>query len=163
MHPYDDEDSLKAAICSLTEDLYPLNSQTLPVNPESNNPLPKSRFDYPQMSAPSPDIIPSTYSLGEYGSRHMGSNDVRFDQPIDFQCHVDNTLICDPGSSMHLQYLGGSSPSDLQCAVDRFLFPCSAMGKAHTRWTIVSSVVKWFSLMLEIRKGDVSTKANSRL
>lgn len=58
---------------------------------------------------------------------------------------------------MHLQYLGDSSPSDLQCAVDRFLFPCSAMVKAQRRWKIVSSVVKWFSLMLELRKGDVSS------
>ncbi|KAK9073493.1 hypothetical protein SSX86_007817 [Deinandra increscens subsp. villosa] len=153
---YDDEASLKNSTCSFTEDLYPSShTQMMIESPEGNNHLPKGRFDYPQMNPPSPDIIRST--LGEYGLDHMGSTDVRFDQPMDFECRVDNTLICDPSSSMHLQYLGDSSPGDLQCAVDGFLFPCSAMVKAQRRWKIVSSVVKWFSLMLAIRKGDISS------
>ncbi|CAH1419210.1 unnamed protein product [Lactuca virosa] len=138
---YDDEASLRTGTCSLTEDIG------------NNDYLPKGRFDYPQMNAPSPS---------EYESNQMGSINVGFDEPMDFACHVDNTLICDPSSSMHLQYLGtssSSSPGDLQCAVDRFLFPCSGMGKAQRRWKIVSSVVKWFSLMLEIRKGDLSSNA----
>lgn len=138
---YDDEASLKTGTCTLTEDIG------------NNDYLPKGRFDYPQMNAPSPS---------EYESNQMGSINVGFDEPMDFECHVDNTLICDPSSSMHLQYLGTSSsfsPGDLQCAVDRFLFPCSGMGKAQRRWKIVSSVVKWFSLMLEIRKGDLSSNA----
>ncbi|KAI3763115.1 hypothetical protein L1987_53565 [Smallanthus sonchifolius] len=157
--PYDDESSLRNSICSFTEDLYLLHTQKMNENPEGNNLVPKGPFDYPQMNPPSPDIIRAT--LGEYGPDHMDSIDVRFDQPMDFECHVENTLICDPSSSMHLQYLGGSSPGELQCAVDRFLFPCSAMVKAQRRWKIVSSVVKWFSLMLEIRKGDISS--NDRL
>lgn len=137
--PYDDEASLR--------------TQMTTVNPEGNKSLPKARFDCPIKPA-SQDV-----SMGEYGLNHMGSSsvDVRFDQPDDFQCHVDNTLICDPSSSMHLQYLGGSSCSDLHCAVDRFLFSCSAIGKAQRRWKIVSSVVKWLLLMLEIRKADVSS------
>lgn len=141
---YDDEASLRTGTCSFTEDI-------------DNDYHPKGRFDYPQMNAPSPA------GLGEYGSNQMGSIDVRYDEPMDFECHVDNTLICDPSSSMHLQYLGtsSSSPGDLQSAVDRFLFPCSGIGKAQRRWKIVSSVVKWFSLMLEIRKGDVSLNAPS--
>ncbi|XP_076900377.1 calmodulin-binding protein 60 A-like [Bidens hawaiensis] len=158
--PYDDEASFKNSICSFTEDLYPLHTQTMSQNPEGGaNLAPKGRFDYPQMNPPSPDIIRP--GLGEYGPDHM---DVRFDQPMDFECRVDNTLICDPSSSMHLQYLGGDgSPGELQCAVDRFLFPCSAMVKAQRRWKIVSSVVKWFSLMLAIRKGDVSSNDHMRL
>ncbi|KAK1427600.1 hypothetical protein QVD17_16288 [Tagetes erecta] len=147
--PYDDEASLKNSICSFTQDLNPSHTQKMNVNSEANNLLPKGRFDYPQMNPPSPDVIRTT--LDEYGPDHI------FDQPMDFECRVENTLICDPSSSMHLQYLGDSSPGDLQCAVDRFLFPCSAMVKAQRRWKIVSSVVKWFSLMLEIRKGDVSS------
>ncbi|KAL4559695.1 hypothetical protein LXL04_031838 [Taraxacum kok-saghyz] len=135
---YDDEASLRAGTCCLTEDI-------------GNSYLPKGRFDYPQMNAPSPG------GLDEYGSTQMDTTmDARFDEPMDFECHVDNTLICDPSSSMHLQYLGTSStssPGELQCAVDRFLFPCAGIGKAQRRWKIVSSVVKWFSLMLEIRKG----------
>ncbi|XP_024971850.1 calmodulin-binding protein 60 A-like isoform X1 [Cynara cardunculus var. scolymus] len=156
---YDDEASLRAGTCSLTEDLYPSDTQMISGNPEANDSLQKDRFDYPQMTTPSLYSVGDMSSLGEYGLNHMGSIDVGFDQPIDFQCHVDNTLICDPGSSMHLQYLGTSSPGYLQCAVDRFLFPCSAIGKAQRRWKIVSSVVKWFSLMLEIRKGDISSNA----
>ncbi|KAJ9559555.1 hypothetical protein OSB04_004715 [Centaurea solstitialis] len=162
---YDDEASLKASTCSFTEDL----SQMISANPEpNNNSLQKDRFDYPQMKTPSLYSAGDLSSLGgEYGLSNVGPIDVGFDQPMDdFQCHVDNTLICDPGSSMHLQYLGASSsfsssPGYLQCAVDRFLFPCSAIGKAQRRWKIVSSVVKWFSLMLEIRKGDISSNAQS--
>ncbi|KAL8225950.1 hypothetical protein R6Q57_018507 [Mikania cordata] len=156
--PYDDEASFRNSICSFTEDLNQSHTQMMNENPEENNCHTKGIFDYPQMNPPSPDIIRS--SLDEYGPDHLdnlGSIDVRFDQPMDFECHVENTLICDPSSSMHLQYIGDSSPGDLQCAVDRFLFPCSAMVKAHRRWKIVSSVVKWFSLMLEIRKGDLSS------
>ncbi|XP_076951087.1 calmodulin-binding protein 60 A-like [Bidens hawaiensis] len=157
--PYDDEASFKNSICSFTEDLYPLHlhTQTMSQNPEGNtNPVPKGRFNYPLMNPPSPDIIRP--GLGEYGRDPI---DVRFDQPMDFECRVDNTFICDPSSSMHLQYLGGDG--ELQCAVDRFLFPCSAMVKAQRRWKIVSSVVKWFSLMLAIRKGDVSSNDHMRL
>ncbi|PWA70460.1 calmodulin binding protein-like protein [Artemisia annua] len=137
--PYDDEASLR--------------TQMTTVNPEGNKSLPKARFDCP-INPASPDM-----SMGEYGLKNMGSSsvDVRFEQPDDFQCHVENTLICDPSSSMHLQYLGGSSCSHLHCAVDRFLFSCSAIGKAQRRWKIVSSVVKWLLLMLEIRKSDVSS------
>ncbi|KAI7756181.1 hypothetical protein M8C21_032387 [Ambrosia artemisiifolia] len=151
--PYDDEASLRNSICSFTKDLSPLHTQTI----EGNNHILKGPFDYPQVNPPSPDIIGST--LGEYGPDHMGGSvDVRFDQPMDFECRVDNTLICDPSSSMHLQYIGGGgSPGELQCAVDRFLFPCSPMVKAQRRWKIVSSVVKWFSLMLRIQKGDASS------
>ncbi|XP_076895638.1 calmodulin-binding protein 60 A-like [Bidens hawaiensis] len=161
--PYDDEASFKNSICSFTKDLYPLHTQTMNQTPEGNTtPVPKGRFDYPQMNPPSPDIIRP--GLGEYGPDHMDPIDVRFDQPMDFECRVDNTLICDPSSSMHLQYLGGDgSPGELQCAFDRFLFPCSAMVKAQRRWKIVSSVVKWFSLMLAIRKGDVSSNDHMRL
>nr|GEU65649.1 calmodulin-binding protein 60 A isoform X1 [Tanacetum cinerariifolium] len=137
--PYDDEASLR--------------TQMTIVIPEGNDSLPKGGFDYP-INPTSPNV-----SMGEYELNHMGSSsvDVRFGQPVDFQCHVDNTLICDPSSSMHLQYLGGSSCSDLHCAVDRFLLSCSSIGKAQRRWKIVSSVVKWLSLMLEIRKTDVSS------
>ncbi|XP_071733331.1 calmodulin-binding protein 60 A-like [Rutidosis leptorrhynchoides] len=157
---YDDEASLRTSLCSFTEDLYPLPTQMQTTNLESNTYLQKGRFDYPQMKPPSPDIIPPT--LSEAGPNNVGPMDVGFDhQPMDFECHVDNTLICDPSSSMHLQYLGSSSPSDLQCAVDRFLFPCSATGKAQRRWKIVSSVVKWLSLMLEIRKGDTSSNVEA--
>lgn len=145
---YDDENSLKMGTRSFSEDFYPLNSQIITPNSECNNSLQKARFSYPHMDPTSPQT-----TFGEYGSNHTAPIDVRFDHPVDFQCHVDPTLICDPSSSMHMQYLGG----DLQCSVDRFLFPCSGMVKAQRRWKIVSSVVKWFSLMLEVRKGDLSS------
>nr|XP_043636917.1 calmodulin-binding protein 60 A-like [Erigeron canadensis] len=147
---FDDEASLRTNTCSFTEYLSHLDTQVMTGNHEGNNSIPKGRFDYPHLNPASPDI-----SMGDYGLNQMSSiDDVRFDQPMDFQCQVDSTLICDPRSSMHLQYIG-APPGNLQCAADLFLFPCSAMAKAHRRWKFVLSVVKWFSLMLEIRKGDV--------
>lgn len=144
----------------------------VPRDPEGSNTVyKKGRFDYPQMSALSPDVnvMPTIYplvgvdSLDEYGLNSMESDNLRFDQdqPLtNLQCQVSDTLICDSESlSTHdedMQYFGTtSSQVDLQCAVDGFLFPHSAIGKAQRRWKIVSSVLKWFSLMLEIRERDM--------
>ncbi|KAJ9559851.1 LOW QUALITY PROTEIN: hypothetical protein OSB04_005011 [Centaurea solstitialis] len=121
---FDDEASLKSATCCFTKDLYPSNTQTISGNPEPNYYLEEDPFDYLQMETPSPYFDGDLSSLvGEYGLNHMGSIDVGLDQLIDFRSHVDDTLICDPGSSMPLQYHGASSPDFLDCAIDSFLFP----------------------------------------
>ncbi|KAI3759366.1 hypothetical protein L6452_07128 [Arctium lappa] len=168
---YDDEASLKTGTCSISEDIYPSNAQTVAGDSECNRIISshtKGRFDYPQMSASSPDVMPSIMyppvadigSLDVYGLHSMESDDLRFDQPMDLHCQVSDTLICDTESlksrDVDMQYFGTSSEADLQCAVDGFLFPHSAIGKAQRRWKIVSSVLKWLSLMLEIRERDIS-------
>lgn len=175
---YDDESSLRTGICSISEDIYPpLNAQMVIRDSEgskirtSNK---KGRFDYPQMSALSPDVnvMPTIYPLGgvdsldEYGLTSMESDELRFDhvQPLSLHGPVTDTLICDSESlkthDEDMQYFGTTSQLDLQCAVDGFLFPHSTIGKAQRRWKIVSSVLKWFSLMLEIRERDIIKYTN---
>nr|KAJ0211726.1 hypothetical protein LSAT_V11C400186800 [Lactuca sativa] len=170
--PYDDEASLRTGTCSISEDIYPSNTKMITTrDPEFSKittPHKKGRFDYPQMITSSPEAMTSIYSVlgidstDEYGLQSMESDDLRFDQPLNL---VSDTLICDAGTlkSHHdddedMQYFGTSSSSqkvDLECAVDGFFFPHSAIGKAQRRWKIVSSVLKWLSLMLEIRERDI--------
>lgn len=169
--PYDDEASLRTGTCSISEDIYPSNTRMITLDPKTTTPHKKGRFDYPQMIPSSPDTTTqSIYSVGvggtdEYGLNSMESDDMRFDhQPLSL---VSDTLICEGGclkshndmDEEDLQYFGTSSSSskavDLECAVDGFFFPHSAIGKAQRRWKIVSSVLKWFSLMLEIRERDI--------
>lgn len=167
---YDDEASLRAGTCSISEDIYPLNPQ-ITRDPEGGKIITshkKGRFDYPQMSALSPDVnVMPTFSLGdvdsldEYGLNSMETEELGFDhdQPLNLP---EDTLICD-SESLHghndenMQYFGTSSSSqvDLQRAVDGFLFPHSAIGKAQRRWKIVFSVLKWLSLMFEVRERDI--------
>ncbi|KAJ0709166.1 putative CALMODULIN-BINDING PROTEIN60 [Helianthus annuus] len=169
---YDDEASLRSGTCSISEDLYPSDHQIITRDPEGSKirtSHKKGRFDYPQMSALSPDVnVMSTIfplrdvdSLDEYGLSSMETDELRFDhdQPLNL---ADETLICDSESlkgrdDEDMRYFGTSSSSqvDLQRAVDGFLFPHSAIGKAQRRWKIVSSVLKWLSLMLEIRERDI--------
>nr|XP_043615175.1 calmodulin-binding protein 60 A-like [Erigeron canadensis] len=169
---YDDEASLRTGTCSISEDIYPLNSQMVTRDPDDRKRKTshkKGRFDYPQMSALSPDVnvMPTIYPMGdvdsldEYGLNSMVSDDLRFDhnQSLDLHCQVPDTLICDSevlqSHDQDMQYFGTSSQVDMQCAVDGFFFPHSAIGKAQRRWKIVFSVLKWLSLMLEIRERDI--------
>ncbi|KAI3726947.1 hypothetical protein L1987_66754 [Smallanthus sonchifolius] len=169
---YDDEASLRTGTCSISEDIFPLNRQIITGDPEGSKiriSHKKGRFDYPQMSALSPDVdvMPTIFpsgdvdSLDEYGLNSMEPGELIFDrdQPLNLP---DDTLICDAESltghdDEDMQYFGASSSSqvDLQRAVNGFLFPHSAIGKAQRRWKIVSSVLKWLSLMLEIRERDI--------
>ncbi|KAI3785755.1 hypothetical protein L1987_44880 [Smallanthus sonchifolius] len=169
---YDDEASLRTGTCSISEDIYPLNRQIITGDPEGSKirtSHKKGRFDYPQMSALSPDVnvMPTIFplrdvdSLDEYGLNSMETDELRFDhdQPLNLP---DDTLICGAESltghdDEDMQYFGTSSSSqvDLQRAIDGFLFPHSAVGKAQRRWKIVSSVLKWLLLMLEIRERDI--------
>ncbi|GJQ94175.1 calmodulin-binding protein 60 A isoform X1 [Tanacetum coccineum] len=161
---YDDEYSLRTGTCSISEDIYPLNTQIVTADPESTKLIEihkKGRFDYPQMSASSPDVMPSIYPTGGINNLdEYGLNSMDFDQPLELHSQVSNTLMCDPEQlkthdvDEDMRYFGSSSQVDLQCAVDGFLFPHSTIGKAQRRWKIVSSVLKWLSLMLEIRERD---------
>lgn len=168
---YDDEASLRTGTRSISEDIYPSHPQIPTSYPESTKtttPNKKGRFDYPQITTSSPDATSSIYSIAnidstdEYGLNSMESDDLRFDQdqPLNL---VSDTLICDSGGLKRhdddedMIYLGTSSSRgvDLECAVDGFFFPHSAIGKAQRRWKIVSSVLKWLSLMLEIREREI--------
>lgn len=154
---YDDEASLRTGTCSISEDIYPGD----PESSKITTPHKKGRFDYPQMITSSPDAMPSIYSVSgidsidEYGLDSMESDALRFDQPLNL---VSDTLIL-KSRDEDMMYLGTTSSSsrgvDLDCAVDGFFFPHSAIGKAQRRWKIVSSVLKWLSLMLEIREREV--------
>ncbi|KAL8230632.1 hypothetical protein R6Q57_000410 [Mikania cordata] len=168
---YDDEASLRTGTCSISEDIYPLNPQIITEDPDRSKITTshkKGRFDYPPMSALSPDVnvMPAIFPLGdgdsldEYGLNSMETDELRFEH--DESLNLTDTLICDSVSLKghddgDIQYFGTSSSSqmDLQLAVDGFLFPVSAIGKAQRRWKIVSSVLKWLSLMLEIRERDI--------
>ncbi|KAL4584974.1 hypothetical protein LXL04_009587 [Taraxacum kok-saghyz] len=161
--PYDDEASLRTGTCSISEDIYPSNTQT--VTTKITSPNKKGRFDYPQMiTSSSPDPTLSIYpvsGIDEYGLHSMESDDIRFDQDQQLGL-VPDTLICESVSlkshdDEDMQYFGTSSCSQLESAVDGFFFPHSAIGKAQRRWKIVSSVLRWLSLMLEIREREIKT------
>ncbi|KAK9066494.1 hypothetical protein SSX86_013817 [Deinandra increscens subsp. villosa] len=173
--PYDDEASLRTGTCSISEDIYPLNSRIVTGDPEGSKIIrshKKGRFDYPQMSALSPDlsVMPTIYSLGdvdsldEYGLNSMETDELRFDH--DPPLNLTDTLICDSEllkghDDEGMQYFGTPSSSQMDSQVDGFLFPHPPIGKAQRRWKVVSSVVKWFTLMLEIReRGDIMKCVN---
>ena len=47
------------------------------------------------------------------------------------------------------------SQSDLHCAVDTYMSTCTAvaaMGKAHRRWTKLSSVLQYFSIRVALKR-----------
>ncbi|KAL5544266.1 hypothetical protein UlMin_008050 [Ulmus minor] len=131
-------------------------------------------FDYTQSNASSPDIISSIYSiagtsaLDDYPLPSIDSIDLsRYDQALSFPSQVTSSLICDSEpmnqaflDEDHLQFFESDlqsqniileSPADLQSAVDGFLFPRSAMGKAaQRRWTKLFIVLKWFFFLRSV-------------
>jgi len=132
-------------------------------------------YDYPQASAPSPDIMPSIYSMGamngldDFGLHNMYNMDLRYDQPLDFSGQVANSLISETESisrvfceDEHLQYLDADcsmppnnsmleTQDDLQSAVNGFILARSA-AFAQKRWTMLFSVLKWFSIRRIVAK-----------
>ncbi|XP_071713775.1 calmodulin-binding protein 60 A isoform X2 [Rutidosis leptorrhynchoides] len=154
---YDDESSLRTGTCSISE---MMTSGDVSESSNSRTSHKKGRFDYPTMDAPSPDVnvmqvmyslTDGTDSFNDYGLNNMESDDLSFDQdqPLDLRYRVPHTLICDSESLEE-----DISQVDLH-AVDGFMFPHSAIGKAQRRWKILFSVLKWLSLMLEIRERGI--------
>ncbi|KAK2965125.1 hypothetical protein RJ640_005288, partial [Escallonia rubra] len=141
---FDDEASLVDGFSRFSNTLYPSN----PPMAESSD-----RFDYPQLSGPSPDIMPSIFGMGgsldDYGLQTIDTMDVRFDQSMSFSGHGANSLICDTDSISQsicenevmkyfdecpLQNSSLDSQADLHSAVSGFLFPPTAVtGKKKLR------------------------------
>jgi hypothetical protein len=128
-------------------------------------------FDYAQPSASSPDIMSSIYTVGgvngldDYALQGIENMGLRYDQTLNFNGQVSNSLICDTDSlaqafcdEEHLRFfdtdlqsqnLSLETQADLQSAVDGFLLARStavAVYKAQRRWAKISCVLKWFSV-----------------
>lgn len=164
----DDDTSLVDGFSLLSKVLYPSN---LPMagSSDSINILTSVKdvsFDYPQRSVSTPDVytLGCASSMDDCSIRSIESIDVRFDQTLSFPTQAANSLICDTESitralleDEHLQYfdtdcsLQSSCPesqADQSSGVDGFLYAHSAVAivKAHRRWTILFSVLRWFSI-----------------
>ncbi|PHT65445.1 Calmodulin-binding protein 60 D [Capsicum annuum] len=130
-----------------------------------------SRSEYQQLSASTPDIMPSFCSIAGFSSlddyvlHGIDNMDVRFDQPLNFPGQDTNTLMADTDSITPPSFCDddlpffdtnyslpspGFAPSpDLQCAVNSFLAHSSAivpLDKAQRRWKMLFSVLRWFSV-----------------
>ncbi|KAA8542633.1 hypothetical protein F0562_023868 [Nyssa sinensis] len=180
--PFDDEAFLMDDSLCLSSILYPSNS---PMTESSGGSKISSshkivRFDYPQPSVSSPDIMPSIYSIGsassmdEFGLSNIDNMEFRYDQSMSFPGQVTNSLISDTQSitpafydDEHLPYIDVGcalqsqnssleSQADLHSAVSEFLLTRSAaavaVDKAQRRWTMIFSVLRWFSIRRIVAK-----------
>lgn len=170
---YDDLTSLLDGFSLLSDVYHPTDSS--PMGESSNiidiSSLERISLDYPQLNASTSNIMSSIYSSGcssnvdEYGINLMESLDSRFDQSRIFTNQDTESLIseepftpalCDE----HLQYLDTDfsvqnaslgSQSDQHGMVDGFMYAHSAAAvaivKAHRRWVILFSVLRWFSIL----------------
>jgi len=148
---------------------YPQTSlcspDTMPADIEVLTPQKIDEFNYPQTSLCSPDTMPSVYSMGhlnildDFGLHDIDHLDLSYDETINFNGQVTNSLFCEPEDD-RLQYFGadcsfqsGNSrfESDLHSAVNGFLLPRSA-AFAQRRWAMVFSVLKWFSIRKIVAK-----------
>ncbi|KAK1363341.1 Calmodulin-binding protein 60 a [Heracleum sosnowskyi] len=175
---YDDETFLVDGFPLLSDVYHPTNSS--PMAESSNiidiSSLDSISIDYPQLNFTTPDIMPSIYSIGcsstvdEYGI-HLESINSRFDQSMIFPNRAAESLISDLESftpapcDEHLQYLDTDSSlqnaslgsqSDKHGMVDGFIYAHSAAAvaivKAHRRWIILFSVLRWFSILRIVAK-----------
>lgn len=163
----------------LSDVYHPTNSSQMA---ESSNiidisSLDRISIDYPQLNTSTPNIMPSIYSIGcsstvdEYGIHLLDSINSRFDQSMIFQNQATESLISDPEPftpalcDEHLQYLDTDfslqnaslgSQSDQHGLVDGFMYAHSAAAvaivKAHRRWIILFSVLRWFSILRIVAK-----------
>ncbi|CAA2959790.1 calmodulin-binding 60 A-like isoform X1 [Olea europaea subsp. europaea] len=152
---FDDEPSLMDALtCSSTF----LSSSNL--LPESSCKI--DRRAYSQQNPSSPDITQSVYSIG--GLSCLDDYFHGVDQPLGFPCEVSNTLTFDADSTTRassanehltccllqnsIKESSNDLPSDTSCFVPSSALPV----KAQRRWTILSSVLKWFIIFRVVVK-----------
>ncbi|XP_050221528.1 calmodulin-binding protein 60 A isoform X2 [Mercurialis annua] len=173
---FEDEACLVDGSSRLSNIPYPPNSPRTDSNGDKLLASHKiGEFDYAPPNASSPDIISSMYSVGgvsgldDYALHNIENMGLRYDQSLSFPGHVPNTLICDTDtmtrafcdddhlrffdSDLQSQNLSLEAPADLQSALDSFLLTRStavAVDKAQRRWTKISSVLKWFSIMRRV-------------
>ncbi|KAJ6970436.1 calmodulin-binding protein 60 A-like isoform X1 [Populus alba x Populus x berolinensis] len=170
---FDDEASLVGGSSQLSDVAY-TSSSPQTENSSGSKFLASQKiggFDYAQPSASSPDIMSSIYTVGgvngldDYALQGIENMGLRYDQTLNFNGQVSNSLICDTDSlaqafcdEEHLRFfdtdlqsqnLSLETQADLQSAVDGFLLARStavAVYKAQRRWAKISCVLKWFSV-----------------
>ncbi|KAJ6676726.1 CALMODULIN-BINDING PROTEIN 60 A [Salix viminalis] len=170
---FDDEVSLVGGSSQLSDVAY-TSSSPQTENSSGSKFLTSQKiggFDYAQPSASSPDIMSSIYTVGgvggldDYALQSIENLGLRYDQTLNFTGQVSSSLICDTGSlaqafcdedhlrffdtDLQSQNLGLETQADLQSAVDGFLLTrptADAVDKAQRRWTMISSVLKWFAI-----------------
>ncbi|MCD9559230.1 hypothetical protein HAX54_017087 [Datura stramonium] len=171
---FEDETSLMDWVMQISTVQFSSNSPMVGNSDASDNVLTSqkvSRSEYPQLSASTPDIMPSFCSIAGFSSlddyvlHGIDNMDVRFDQPLNFPGQDTNSLMADTDSITppfcdddHLPFFDTdySLPSpnfapspDLQCAVNSFLAHSSTilpLDKAQRRWKMLFSVLRWFSV-----------------
>ncbi|XP_059640854.1 calmodulin-binding protein 60 A [Cornus florida] len=184
---FEDEASLMDGSLCLSNILYP-SSSSMTESSDGSRILTShklGRFDYPQPSASSPDVMPSIYSMGsvssldDFGLHNIDHMDLKYDQI--FSDQVPNSLICDTSSitqafceDEHLKYFDTDcalqaqnsslvSQADLHSAVNGFLLSRSATvatdkAQAQRRWAILFSVFRWFSIRRIVAKKTHGTQ-----
>lgn len=170
--PIDDEASLlDGSPCLFNNDLYSAVAETSDRS-KSLTSQKIDKFEYPQPSACSPDILPSIFSIGgvnsldDFGLHTLDNMDFRFDQPLNFSSQVVSPLIretdsitqafCEDDNLPYFDSLQPSSsslgsPSDLHSAVNSFLSARST-AYAQRRWKMLFSVLRWFSIKRMVAK-----------
>ncbi|KAG5522892.1 hypothetical protein RHGRI_034890 [Rhododendron griersonianum] len=170
--PIDDEASLlDGSPCLFNNDLYSAVAETSDRS-KSLTSQKIDKFEYPQPSACSPDILPSIFSIGgvnsldDFGLHTLDNMDFRFDQPLNFSSQVVSPLIRETDSitqafceDENLPYFNSlqpsssslGSPSDLHSAVNSFLSARST-AYAQRRWKMLFSVLRWFSIKRIVAK-----------
>ncbi|KAE9467342.1 hypothetical protein C3L33_00739, partial [Rhododendron williamsianum] len=112
-------------------------------------------FDGPQVSVCSPDNNPSVYSMGGVNRWDDFDLDLLYDGTWNFHGQVANSL----GAGCSFQSGNSCSESDLQSVVDQF-----SVAFAQRNWTMLSSVLKWFSIWKDsARENPCQKKAKTLL
>lgn len=173
---FEDEPSLMDWVMQISTVQFSSNSPMVGNSDANDNVLTSqkvTRSEYQQLSASTPDIMPSFCSIAGFSSlddyvlNGIDNMDVRFDQPLNFPGQDTSSLIADTDSITppsfcdddHLPFFDTdytlpspifvpSSP-DLQCAVNSFLAHTSTilpLDKAQRRWKMLFSVLRWFSV-----------------
>ncbi|XP_058227005.1 calmodulin-binding protein 60 A-like isoform X2 [Rhododendron vialii] len=118
-------------------------------------------FDCPQVSVCSPDSNPSVYSMGGVNRRDdfnfldIDHLDPVYNETWNFNGEVANSL----GAGYSFQSGNSCLGPDLQSVVDRF-----SVAFAQRNWTMLSSVLKWFSIRKDsARENPCQKKAKTLL
>ncbi|KAI8528999.1 hypothetical protein RHMOL_Rhmol12G0191800 [Rhododendron molle] len=180
--PIEDEASLlDGSPCLFNNDLYSAMAETSDRS-KSLTSQKIDKFEYPQPSTCSPDILPSIFSIGgvnsldDFGLHTLDNMDFRFDQPLNFSSQVVSPLIRETDSitqafceDENLQYFDSlqasssslGSPSDLHSAVNSFLSARST-AYAQRRWKMLFSVLRWFSIKRIVAKKTLDRENQRR-
>ncbi|CAN4088247.1 unnamed protein product [Withania somnifera] len=173
---FEDESSLMVWVMQISTVQFSSNSPMMGNSDAGDNvltPQKVSRSEYQQLSASTPDIMPSFCSIAGFSSlddyvlHGIDNMDVSFDQPLNFPGQDTTSLMADTDSITppsfcdddHLPFFDTdyslpsptfvpSSP-DLQYAVNSFLSHRSTilpLDKAQRRWKMLFSVLRWFSV-----------------